>query len=114
MGVSKILVVFYPLIPKGVEHNRIGESAGRSLLVFHPLMPKGVEHQDNKASLKKGISLIRKSWLIGGPGGRFNRKNVNRRDWPVHVGYYGLRGGKLAKVPYEKCVELFRKARSKP
>lgn len=41
-------------------------------------------------------------------------QELNSYDWPEHVGYYGLRGGKLAKAPHDKCVELFKKARSKP
>ena len=40
------------------------------------------------------------------------KAELNSHDWPEHAVYYGLRCGKLAKAPYEKCVELFKKARS--
>ncbi len=64
-------------------------------------------------SLKKAISLIRKSGVDRWSWWEIQSQELNRLDWPEHVGYYGLRGGKLAKAPYEKCVEIFKKARSK-
>jgi hypothetical protein len=36
--------VFYPLMPKGVEHNRSVLRTYHSTFVIYPLMPKGVEH----------------------------------------------------------------------
>ena len=36
-------------------------------------------------------------------------QDLDSNEWPEHVGYYGLRGGKLAKPPYDKCVEIFKK-----
>jgi hypothetical protein len=30
-------------------------------------------------------------------------------DTPEHVGYYGLKGGKLKSPPYEKCIEIFKR-----
>jgi hypothetical protein len=65
-------------------------------------------------SLKKAINLIRKSSVDRWSWWEIQSQELNNHDWPEHVGYYGLRGGKLAKAPYEKCVELFKKARSKP
>ncbi len=64
-------------------------------------------------SLKKAINLIRKSGVDRWSWWEIQSQELNRLDWPEHVGYYGLRGGKLAKAPYEKCVELFKKERSK-
>ena len=64
-------------------------------------------------SLKKAINLIRKSGVARWSWWEIQSQELNRRDWPDHVGYYGLRGGKLAKAPYEKCVELFRNSRGK-
>lgn len=34
-------------------------------------------------------------------------------NWPQHVGYYGLRGGKLKKQPYAKAVEAYKKLQTK-
>ena len=36
--------VFYPLMPKGVEHIGLREATAEDSIVFYPLMPKGVEH----------------------------------------------------------------------
>ncbi len=63
-------------------------------------------------SLKKAINLIRKSGVDRWSWWEIQSQELNRLDWPEHVGYCGIRDGKLAKAPYEKCVELFRKARS--
>ncbi|MEI7460452.1 MAG: hypothetical protein WCK15_13660 [Pirellula sp.] len=64
-------------------------------------------------SLKKAINMIRKSGVDRWSWWEIQSQETNRLDWPEHVGYYGLRGGKLAKAPYEKCVELFKKTWSK-
>ena len=64
-------------------------------------------------SLKKAINLIRKSGVDRWSWWEIRSQELNSDDWPEHIGYYGMRGGKLAKAPYENCVELFKKARSK-
>lgn len=38
-------------------------------------------------------------------------QDMDSLEWPEHIGYYGRRGGKLAKPPYKKCVEIFKKIR---
>ena len=63
-------------------------------------------------SLKKAINLIRKSGVDRWSWWEIQSQELNGHDWPEPVGYYGLRGGKLAKPPYDKCVELFKEARS--
>ena len=65
-------------------------------------------------SLKEAINLIRKSSVERWSWWEIQSQELNSHDWPEHVGYYGLRGGKLTKAPYEKCAVLFKKARSKP
>lgn len=64
-------------------------------------------------SLKKALNLIRRSRVDRWSWWEIQSQELNSHDWPEHLGYYGLRGGKLAKAPYEKCVELFIEARSK-
>jgi hypothetical protein len=48
------------------------------------------------------------------------RSEINHRfptpnsfDWPEHVEYCGLRRVELASTIHEKCVELFKKSRTK-
>jgi hypothetical protein len=65
-------------------------------------------------SLKEAINLIRTSSVERWSWWEIQSQELNSHDWPEHVGYYGLRGGKLTKAPYEKCVALFKRARSKP
>lgn len=64
-------------------------------------------------SLKKAINLIRKSGVDRWSWWEIQSQELNSHDWLEHVGYYGLRGGKLAKAPYDKCVERFKEARSR-
>lgn len=61
-------------------------------------------------SLKKAINLIRKSRVDRWSWWEIQSQEINSHNWPEHEGYYGLRGGKLSKAPYGKCVELFKKA----
>jgi len=62
-------------------------------------------------SMKKAIELIKKSGVVRWSWWEIQTQDLNSREWPEHVGYYGLRGGKLAQPLYEKCVELFKKER---
>lgn len=62
-------------------------------------------------SLKKAIALIKKSSVDRWSWWQIQTQDLNSMEWPEHVGYYGLRGGQLAKPPYEKCVEIFKKER---
>ena len=63
-------------------------------------------------SLEKAIDSIRGSRVDRWSWWEIQSQELNSHDWPEHVGYYGLRGGKLASPPYGKCVELFKNART--
>lgn len=60
-------------------------------------------------SLEKALDLIRKSGVVRWSWWEIQVQDMDSPEWPEHVGYYGRRGGKLARPPYEKCVEIFRK-----
>jgi len=61
------------------------------------------------SSMKKALDLIKKSGVSRWSWWEIQMQDLDKREWPEHVGYYGLRGGRLAKPPYEKCVEVFKK-----
>ena len=63
------------------------------------------------SSMKKAIDLIRKSGVVRWSWWEVQVHDLNSSEWPEHVGYYGRRGGKLARPPYSKCVEIYRKER---
>ena len=62
-------------------------------------------------SLKKALELIKTSGVDRWSWWEIQVQDMDRPEWPEHVGYYGRRGGKLAKPPYEKCVEIFKQER---
>ena len=63
------------------------------------------------SSMKKAIDLIRKSGVVRWSWWEVQVHDLNSSEWPEHVGYYGRRGGKLARPPYNECVEIYRKER---
>ena len=63
-------------------------------------------------SMKKALGLIKKSRVVRWSWWEIQSQELNSRDWPEHVGYYGPRGGTLAKPPYDKCVALFERKHS--
>ena len=62
-------------------------------------------------SMKKALELIKKSHVDRWSWWEIQVQDMDNLEWPEHVGYYGRRGGKLAKPPYEKCLELFKNVR---
>jgi hypothetical protein len=62
------------------------------------------------SSIKKALDLIRRSGGCNWSWWEIQVQELDsQEDHPKHVGYYGLRGGKLAKPPYDKCLALFKK-----
>src|ERR1043165_5640179 len=61
------------------------------------------------SSKKKALGLIKKSGVSRWSWWEIQEHELNSREWPEHVGYYGLRGGKLARAPHEKCVAIFKR-----
>ena len=62
-------------------------------------------------SMDKALDLVRNAHVDRWSYWEIQTQELNHWEWPEHVGYYGLRGGKLAKQPYQKCVEIFKKER---
>jgi hypothetical protein len=65
------------------------------------------------SSLTMAVNLIRKSGVCRWSWWEIRTQQLNSRDWSEHFGYYGPRGGKLRKAPYEKCVAMFIEAQTK-
>ncbi|WP_299465088.1 hypothetical protein [uncultured Gimesia sp.] len=59
--------------------------------------------------MKKALELIKKCYVVRWSWWEIQVQEMDSQEWPEHVGYYGRRGGKLAKPPYEKCVEIYKK-----
>lgn len=59
-------------------------------------------------SMKDAIKAIKSSKVCRWSWWEIQSQVINRIAWPEHVGYYGVRGGKLTKSPYEKCLQIFK------
>ena len=62
-------------------------------------------------SMGKAIGLIKSSGVARWSWWEIQKQELDSLERPEHVGYYGLRGGKLSSPPYEKRIEIFRKER---
>jgi len=60
-------------------------------------------------SLEKALELIKTCRVERWSWWEIQIQEMDIHGWPEHVGHYGRRGGKLAKPPHEKCVEIFKK-----
>lgn len=63
------------------------------------------------SSMKKALDLIRRTGVELWSWWEIQIQDLDSPKWPEHVGYYGHRGGKLAKPPYDKCKKIFLKER---
>ena len=63
------------------------------------------------STMEKALELIKRSTVDRWSWWEIQVQDMDSLEWPEHVGYYGRRGGKLAKPPYEKCVEIFKMER---
>ena len=59
------------------------------------------------SSLQKALNLIKRSQVDLWSWWEIQKQTLDRDECPEHVGYYGRRGGKLARQPYGKCKELY-------
>ncbi|HEV3343705.1 MAG TPA: hypothetical protein VG125_25255 [Pirellulales bacterium] len=85
------------------------------IVLHHEIMGTPENHRCDEmvfytaSSIKTALALIKSSGVCRWSWWEIQRQELNGSDWPEHVGYYGLRGGKLAKAPYDKCVAIFKK-----
>jgi hypothetical protein len=60
------------------------------------------------SSIKKALALIRESSVDRWSWWEIQVQDLDGHEWPEHVGYYGRRGGKITKPPYDTCLQLFK------
>jgi hypothetical protein len=60
------------------------------------------------SSLQQAIAMIKRSGVCAWSWWEIQEQRIHDFEWPEHVGFYGLRGGKLKQRPYDKCLRLFR------
>lgn len=60
-------------------------------------------------SYKKALEMIKTTGVSRWSWWEIQVQELDNPELPEHVGYFGLRGGKLAKPPFEKCVAIFKK-----
>lgn len=63
------------------------------------------------SSMKQALRLIRTTHVDRWSWWEIQVTNLDSPDWPVHVGWYGRRGGKLARPSFEKCQKIFLQER---
>jgi hypothetical protein len=64
------------------------------------------------SSMEKALEFIKSSGVAPYSWWEIQVSQLDEREWPEHVGWYGLRGGKLKAQPYQKCVELYKKCKA--
>lgn len=85
------------------------------IVLHHEIMgPADSPHADEMVfytceSVDKALDLIKGSGVARWSWWEIQSHELNSQEWPEHVGYFGLRGGKLSTPPYDKCVEAYRK-----
>jgi hypothetical protein len=65
-------------------------------------------------SMETALEFIKNSRVVPYSWWEIQVADLDEPEWPEHVGYYGLRGGKLKNPPYKKCVEIYKKRRADP
>ncbi|HEY0982155.1 hypothetical protein [Schlesneria sp.] len=58
-------------------------------------------------SLTKALELIKKTHVSRWSWWEIQVCELDDSEWPEHIGYFGRRGGKIAKPPYDKCIVIF-------
>lgn len=66
------------------------------------------------SSFPNAIAYIKKSRVEPYSWWEIQEQTIDDFDWPVHVGWFGLRGGKLRKMPIVKAIEIYRKCKADP
>lgn len=62
----------------------------------------------NHMAKKTALELIKKYHVVRWSWWEIRVQDLDSQEWPEHVGYFGRRGGKLARPPCEKCVAVFK------
>lgn len=64
-------------------------------------------------SMSKVIDCIKKYRVAPYSWWEIQEGRLDGSDWPEHVGWYGLKGGKLEKEPYNKALKAYGKIQRK-
>lgn len=63
------------------------------------------------SSLQHALNLIKKAHVDRWSWWEIQVHQLNSSEWPEHVGFFGLRGGRIARPNFEKYVAIFEKER---
>jgi hypothetical protein len=85
------------------------------IVLHHEIMGTRECYRDDEmvfytaSSMNKALDLIKTSHVCKWSWWEIQKQELDSDEWPKRVSYYGRRGGKLTKAPYEKCAEIFKK-----
>ncbi len=91
------------------------------LVLHHEIMMRGpgicfaddvVFH--TASSLSKALNYIKNAFVDEYSWWEIQAQVVDGMEDPVHVGWYGRRGGKLKSAPFEKAVIAYKKCKADP
>lgn len=60
-----------------------------------------------KSSVDQALDIVRRSHVAKWSWWEIQVSELDADEWLEHVGYFGQRGGRLAKPPFAKCVAHF-------
>lgn len=63
------------------------------------------------SSLSHSLKLIKESHVDRWSWWEIQVHDMNSTSWPEHVGFFGRRGGRIARPSFEKYVAIFEKER---
>jgi hypothetical protein len=66
------------------------------------------------SSLAKALRYIKRVSVEEYSWWKIEEQAVDGMDNPVHIGWYGRRGGKLKAAPYEKAIAAYKKCKADP
>jgi hypothetical protein len=85
-----------------VIHHEIGEPMGEAHCVHAMVF-------NTTRTLAKALKIIKTGYVARYSWWEIQSQELDSDERPEHIGFFGPRGGKLAKAPYEKCIALYEK-----
>jgi hypothetical protein len=90
------------------------------IVLHHEIFPNGNGYRADEmvfyvvSSMKKALEAIRVSHVAPYSWWEIQEQLLDDpdRNWPEHIGYYGRRGGKLSKPPYDKAVAQYKSCKA--
>ncbi len=90
------------------------------LVLHHEIIQHGSEYVTDEmvfqiaSSLQKALEYIRTTRVDSHSWWEIQVTTLDNGDWPEHYGWYGHRGGKLKKQPYEKALAAYKRCKEQP